>query len=645
MTAATATTAPGGPVGAHASPHARWRPVAHDAVRLSPGGLLGRWQRRNTEATVPHCIEQLETAGNLDNLRRLVGESDAAYRGLHFADSDIYKVLEATGWDAGRPGGRYPREFVDDVAGLLARAQDADGYLNSWFQGVKTEDRFSDLRWGHELYCLGHLVQAAVALHRTTGRDDLLAIADRFLTLVSSVVESGETAGICGHPEIETALVELYRHTGERRHLELAARMIDARGHGRLGHDHFSSSYFQDHQPVRAADEVTGHAVRQLYLLTGVADVYLETGEPELLHAMERQWASMVDGKTHVTGGLGSRHRDESFGDRYELPAERAYAETCAAIASVMWNWRLLLATGHGRYADELERALYNAVAVGVSADGAGFTYSNPLQLRTGHDGSEEDSPSGRLPWFGCACCPPNLARLMASVHDYVVTTSDTELQLHLYAAGEYLLDGGVLHVSTDYPWDGVVTIAPDEGLRTRGLRLRVPGWCSSFSLVVDGAPVLEPLVEDGYVAVGPGPREVTLTLDLPVRTLRPHPRVDALRGCVAYTRGPVVYCLEQADLPGDLVLEDVRVTPGAAAPVAVAGDDVLPVVLAGRGRHRPPPPGPLYSAASSVADSGDDVAEIEFRLVPYFAWGNRGAGAMRVWIPADEDTNDRRNR
>ncbi|TDE03398.1 glycoside hydrolase family 127 protein [Jiangella asiatica] len=636
---ATAATVHG-PVGAHASPYARWRPVPHDAVRLAADGLLGRWQRRNTEATIPHCVAQLEGHGTLDNLRRLVGDTDAPYRGPHFADSDLYKVLEAIGWDAGRPGGEHPRGFVDDAAYLLVRAQDADGYLNSWFQGVKTGERFRDLRWGHELYCLGHLVQAAVALHRTTGRDDFLTVAGRFLRLVEAVVESGETAGICGHPEIETALVELYRLTGDRRHLDLAARMLEARGHGRLGHDHFSSKYFQDHQPVREATEVAGHAVRQLYLLAGVADVYLETGQAELLRSMERLWASVVDGKGHVTGGLGSRHRDESFGDRHELPAERAYAETCAAIASVMWNWRLLLATGHGRYADELERALYNAVAVGVGADGTSFTYSNPLQLRTGHDGSEEDSPSGRLPWFGCACCPPNLARLLASVHDYVATTSPGEIQLHLYAAGRYVLDDVELRVSTGYPWDGAVTIDAGRPLTGRALRLRIPGWCRSYRLSADGVPVRSAVV-DGYATVPAGARTVTLELELPVTTLRAHPHVDALRGCVAYARGPLVYCVEQADLPAGVVLEDVYVDPATPPAADDAGDPLFPVVLAGRARHRPAPPGPLYRPVDG-GDDGDAGREIEFRAVPYFAWGNRGTGAMRVWMPTDDDRRTR---
>ena len=332
------------------------------------------------------------------------------------------------------------------------------------------------------------------------------------------------------------ALVELWRQTGRRRYLDLAATMIERRGHGTLGSGAFGSSYYLDHVPVRGATSVTGHAVRQLYLLCGATDVAIETGDAGLLAAIERLWDDAYRTKTYLTGGHGSRHRDESFGDPYELPPDRAYNETCAAIASVMWNWRLLLATGLRRYADELERALYNAVAVGLSADGTHFFYSNPLQLRAGHDGSSQDSPSGRLPWYDCACCPPNLARLGASLHHYVATGGGSGIQLHLFAAGQISveLDAGPveLEVSTAYPWQGTVRVtvvqspsAPWE------LALRQPGWCQDVSVSgadLDGG-------HDGYLRVrrfwAPGD-EVILGLDMPStpsRLIRPSmPCADA---------------------------------------------------------------------------------------------------------------------
>jgi DUF1680 family protein len=339
-----------------------------------------------------------------------------------FQDSDIYKTLEAAAWELGRAENTEFREFLETTAALLAQAQDEDGYLNSWFQGVKPEQRWQDLRSGHEMYCAGHLIQAAVAAARVAGHTRLLHVARSFADLLVRRFGEGGQAAVCGHPEIETSLVELSRLTGEPAYRQLASRMIEQRGHGLLGDSVFGRNYYQDHLPVREAVEATGHAVRQLYLAAGVTDLYLEEGDASLLRAMETLWRDAFDKKTYLTGGHGSRHRAESFGDAYELPPDRAYAETCAAIASFQWNWRLLLATGQGRYADEMERALYNAIAVAVAHDGRRFFYSNPLQLRPGHDGSTEDAPSERLAWYACACCPPNLARVVASLHDYVAT-------------------------------------------------------------------------------------------------------------------------------------------------------------------------------------------------------------------------------
>jgi DUF1680 family protein len=393
-----------GPATPTASAAAVLRPLGFDAVALDERGLLGTWQVLNRSATIDHCIAKLEPSGNLDNFRRLVGSSTADFRGLWFADSDVYKVLEAIGWETGRAGDAGWGAFVDDTVELLRSAQEPHGYLNSWIQGVHPERRWVTLEHSHELYCLGHLVQAAVAMSRAAGRDDLLTVARDFADLVVREFGDGGGEAIDGHPEAETALVELFRLTGERAYLALATRMVELRGRGLLGHGHFGPQYLQDHAPVRAATEATGHAVRQLYLVAGVTDVYLETGDDTLLAAMQELWRSVYEQKTYVTGAHGSRHRDEAFGDPYELPPDRAYAETCAAVASFMWNWRLLLATGHGRYADEMERVLHNAIAASTAIDGRHFFYSNPLHLRAGHDGSNEDAPSERLSWYACSC-------------------------------------------------------------------------------------------------------------------------------------------------------------------------------------------------------------------------------------------------
>jgi uncharacterized protein len=602
-------------------PANRLRPLGDGPVALAPEGLLGGWQALNRAATIDHCIERLEATGTLDNLRRLRDPSVGEFRGLRFADSDLYKTLEAVGWAGGWSA------WVDEVVALLRDVQDEDGYLNSWIQGVHPDQRWQRLEESHELYCAGHLIQAAVAV----GRDDLLAVARRFADLAVRRCEQRGEPDLDGHPEIELALVALSRHSGDERYLALASAMVERRGHGLLAPQGFGPQYLQDHAPVREATEPVGHAVRQLYLAAGVTDVYLETGDASLLEAMELLWRRMYAEKTYVTGAHGSRHRDEAFGDPYELPPDRAYGETCAAIASFMWNWRLLLATGHGRYADEMERALYNAVAVSTSLDGCHFSYSNPLHLRAGHDGATEDAPSERLPWFACACCPPNVARLVASLHRYVATRDDDGIQLHHFTAGRVESETVALTMTTDYPWDGRLEIAVESPPGEWTLSLRIPAWCETAAVTVDGEPVAATADEAGYVRVRrawSGRTAVVLELPMPVRVIAPHPRIDAVRGCVALARGPLVYCIEQADHPG-VAVEDLRIDP-AAPPAPVAADPVLGVALVGAGAALSGAPDALYAPHGAPVTS----APATLTAIPYFRWANRGPNAMRVWIP-----------
>lgn len=617
-------------------------PLPGRAMTLAGEGHLGAWQALNRDATIPHCTEQLEASGNLDNLRRLTGETEAPFRGFWFQDTDVYKTLEGIAWDQGRPSAPGP-EFLDATVRLLSRVQETDGYIGSWVQGVVPEQRWQHLEFSHEMYNAGHLVQAAVALYRSTGRTDLLEVARRFADLlVETFGEHGREA-VDGHPEVETALVELYRTTGHRAYLDLAQRMVELRGRGLLANlGRFGPAYFQDHAPVREATEATGHAVRQLYLAAGVTDVYLETGDRSLLEAMESLWTSAYLQKTYLTGGHGSRHRDEAFGDPYELPPDRAYAETCAAIAAFHWNWRMLLATGEARYAEEMERGLYNAIAASTSLDGTRFSYSNPLQQRSGHDGSDEDSPSERLSWYACACCPPNLARLVASLHHYVATRDAAGVQLHLLTSGRLDLhrDGASpigLSVVTDYPWNERVLVDVDPTDDEFTLSIRVPAWCHTPTLAVDGTTA-EVTPENGYLRLRrdwhDGAR-LELRLPMDVRLVRAHPHVDAVRGCVALARGPLVYCIEQAD-HADAVLEDLRLDP--ARPPQAQGDTGVPgvpVTLVGPAVLAAPPSAALYAAGHRPVDSGP---ETQLTAIPYFRWANRGANAMRVWIPTVEE-------
>jgi DUF1680 family protein len=374
-----------------------------------------------------------------------------------------------------------------------------------------------------------------------------------------------------------------------------------------------------------------------------MVDVAVEQHDDDLLAAAERIWADLYRTKTHISGAHGSRHRDEAIGDAYELPPDRAYAETCAAIGSFQLAWRLLLATGDAHYADEMETCLYNAIAVSTSCSGTEFFYSNPLQMRSGHDGSQEDAPSRRLPWFSCACCPPNIARLIASVHDYLATTSDEAITLHHYAQGRIDTRVGVapvrIEVVTGYPYEGAIRLrVQSEG--TPALRLRIPPWCNHFRLTING--VAHPIqLKGGYVEITRDwsvPTDLELTLDMPVRTVHPHGRIDALRGTVALMRGPLLFALEQADLPAGLALEDARLV-GTGDAVALAADELSPIAISVTlDRAVPPEDAGLYSPTPWSEPEQQPFAAT---MLPYHRWGNRALGGMRVWLPVSGSRSD----
>jgi uncharacterized protein len=621
--------------------HAVLRPLGGGGVEIA-GGFWAERQRVNREVTIPHGFEQLERAGNFENLRLAAGAGTGTYSGLPlpFLDSDVYKWLEAASWELGRAYSPELEAQAGRAIGLVAAAQAGDGYLDSYYQVLKPDARYVELPMGHELYCAGHLVQAAVAHARVTGRTDLLTIATRVVDSVDRALGPAARAGVCGHPVIEMALVELYRLTGEERHLALAQCFLDRRGYGLLGPGTYGPAYYQDDRPVRESRSVTGHAVRALYLACGVVDAYLETGEWALLDASVAQWEDMVATRTYLTGGVGSRHRDESFGDPYELPADRGYCETCAAIASVMWSWRLLLATGEARYADLMERTLYNGFLSGVGLDGRSFFYVNPLQLRADHQQPWNNRGSAaRAGWYKCACCPPNVMRLLSSLEQYVATASDAGVQLHQYATGRVRTAFGELDVATGYPWSGRVEVTvAGTGSEEWSLSLRVPSWCRGASLTVAGQERRD-LAPGAYAVVARswshGDR-VVLELPVGARLTEPHPRLDAVRGCVAIERGPLVYCLEHADLPAGAGLADVALVAGGELREGFEPDllgGVVAVRAEGVGTTAGEWGGWPYRDVSGAgpARRGDPVTLV---AIPYFAWANRAPGPMRVWIP-----------
>jgi uncharacterized protein len=641
-------TTVGGPVVPTTSAAQTQRPVGAAGARLT-GGLLHEWQRRNAAASMPLALGHLETAGNLDNLRLALRAAEAAqvadadghagstgairprgigpvdplpgleYHGPVFMDSDIYKTLEAIGWELANAPDPVLADFAASVVGLLRQVQRPDGYLDSYIQ-VSGEPRYARLSMSHEMYCAGHFIQAAIALARgdatreTPGRE-AIGIAVR---LADHLVRefAGQHKGLDGHPIIETALVELYRETGTRAYLDLAAQFVEQRGHGNAGDSGMGRRYLQDHLPVREAPTEVGHVVRALYLEAGVTDVAAETGDADLLASSLRRWDDMVAAKTYLTGGNGSRHSDEGFGDRFELPPDRAYNETCAAIASFQWSWRLLLATGDAKYADHMERVLYNGFAASISAEGDRFFYVNPLQRREDH--YEGDDPGRRREWFKCACCPPNLMRLLASLQHYLATTAGDTLSIHQYTGAR--LSGADLDVEmeTSYPWSGEVTLRVSRApAGEREIALRVPDWCADASLTINRSSARTVDSPSGYLRVrrawSPGD-ELTLRLEMTPRWTRPDPRVDAVRGCVAIERGPLVYCFEQADQA--VRLDEIAVTTSVPIEEREAEID-------GVGR--------TVQVAAGAASDGSAVTAV---AIPYFQWDNRGKGMMRVWIP-----------
>ncbi len=607
------------------SQSAKMRPVPIRSVQLKDRF----WQPRLVtlqEVTLPTQYDLMEETGRLDNFRRVAGKVSGPFRGLYFNDSDVYKWAEAAAWSLAVQPNERVRQLLDRVIDEIAAAQDENGYLNTFFSLERKNQRWTNLKDMHELYCAGHLFQAAVAHHRVTGDQRLLRVALRFAEHIAQVFGWGKKEETDGHPEVETALVELFRETGDRRWLELAQFFVDVRGHGKIG----GSPYHQDHQPFRQLSEVTGHAVRALYLNAGAADLYAETGEVALMNALQRMWHNLTQKRMYVTGGCGARYEGEAFGRDYELPNERAYAETCAAIANVLWQWRMFLVTGEPRFLDIMELSLFNGALSGIGLDGKSYFYVNPLANRGGHR---------RQPYFECACCPPNIARLLPMVPSFLYTLSPNEVFVNLYAASEANLRVNSVAVKitqqTDYPWDGEVmlTLLPEKPI-SFALHLRIPHWCPSATVSVNGQRVDEG-VAGTFLTVY---REwqpndtVHLSLAMPAEFLVAHPFVEASVGRVALRRGPIVYCVEQVDNPeGDVWCLAVR-TERPPVPVPMQVADFPIVALQGEGLVTDLSvwQDKLYQPLPFVAAQ---LKLVRFIAIPYFAWANRQPGPMTVWL------------
>ena len=617
------------------SPSALLRPISLDKVVLSDKF----WEpkiRVNREVTIPSQLEHLEKTGRINNFRRASGKIEAEFVGIFFNDSDVYKWAEAAAYSLITHPDKELEEKLDEIIQEIWDAQQTDGYINTYFMFEREKDRFSNLKDMHEMYCAGHLIQAAIAHHRATGRKNFLDIAFHLAECLHHKFGPEKEVGACGHQVAEMALVELYRETGLIRFLELAVCMMNARGlkPGLLGGD----EYHQDHAPFIETTEVVGHAVRQLYYTTGATDILAETGDAGYRYALEQLWDNFTQKRMYITGGAGARYEGEAFGKDYELPNDRAYTETCAAIASVMWNWRMLSVTGESKYADLMETTLYNAVAPGFSLDGKQYFYENPLADRGNHRRSE---------WFGCACCPPNVARTLASLPGLFYSTDDaSNLYVHLYGSNEaqiVLPEGSVmLKQTSDFPWDGKIVIKVSECHGKVGsLKLRIPWWANpkKTKLTIKNSGSISPndviVSEKGYVAV---PIEegavVTLTLPMEIEMDESHPHVLNNRGRAALRRGPILYCIEQEDNP-DADVWDICLPAGISLeakwkPELLGGVMVLQGEAAALDSLHWEDA--LYAPFRAAKESSYYPAYLT--AIPYFAWANRDPGPMQVWIP-----------
>lgn len=633
------------------SPYAMHRAVPVGNVRLRYNVLASRMET-NFRETIPSQYRQLVESGRLRNFERAIGKVDGEFEGRYFNDSDVYKWLEGACWAiVGRPEAETKdlRQMIDSVVGLITAAQRDDGYVNTYFAKERENERWTNLQDKHELYCAGHLIQAAIAHTRVTGSDDLLQVAVRFADHICEVfgpASEGKREQTDGHEEIELALIELYRETGNENYLNQAAFFIDIRGHGTIG----GRDYHQDATPLRQQREMVGHAVRAVYLNAGAADLVAETGDRELYRALQAMMQNMLSRRSYVTGGIGSRYDEESFGEDYELPNNRAYTETCAAIGVVMWMWRMLQlkAVDNTRIPDIMERVIYNAVLPGVSLDGQMYFYQNPLR---------DDGNHRREPWFTTACCPPNIARFLAQLPGYFTTVSshrvgESDSQhdvvwMHLYAEGEItvpLQEGGsvTFSITTRYPWEShvrlEVTDIKDAGDFT--VQLRIPDWATGARGRVNGEGLTDAEMAPGQymtmTRVWMVGDVVELYLPMPVRRIVSHPRVANNTGRVALMRGPLVYCIEAADNPvgdvRDLVLTDATQVIAARRPDLL--DDV--VVLSAHVDCESPAPeweDALYRNLDSLDDDHAGRSEVQITAIPYMVWANRGAGPMTVWL------------
>lgn len=651
-----------------------------------------QWAALNDQvegAAPSFCMHNFKAAGKLNKEKKELGTAfeepvytfrgfealpedpkhlDDKFYGFVFQDSDFYKWIEAVGYSLTQHPDPQLEAIADGAIDIVCAAQQEDGYLDTYYI-LNGKDRiFTNLRDHHELYCLGHLLEGAVAYYQATGKDKLLKAASRYADYVADYFgpEEGKCKGYPGHEIAEMALVRLYETTQDSKYLDLAKYFIDERGKQPYYFDKehpeevkknpngLRYAYNQAHLPVREQDEAVGHAVRAVYLYSGMADIARLTEDDTLFDACKRLWDNMVQKKLYITGGIGGTHMGEAFSFNYDLPNDTAYAETCASIGLVFFARRMLEIYPDVQYADVMEQALYNTVLAGMALDGKSFFYVNPLEVLPEACHKDERKfhvKPVRQKWFGCACCPPNLARTLSSVSSYAFTETEDRLFVHLYIGSELKKNvNGTdvsVHMTSEFPWNGKVTLQADSADTPFTLALRLPGWCTSYQVsllgaahnpisgseAITGLDASEYTIKDGYLYITRKWKESeTLTLDFPmeIQVWNANPNVREDIGRAAVTRGPITYCLEEADNGSDLHLLTLDWNaPAQVRDFTVCGEPVKEILMQGfKEDKEKEAPQRLYRPVQTA-----EKTPVTLRFIPYYTWANRGENEMSVWV------------
>ena len=566
---------------------------------------------KHVSATLPVCIDQIENqTGRIRNFEN-AAKGEGEHSGIFFDDSDVYKALEGMAYSLINNPDPELEKKADEWIDKFAAAQQPDGYINTFYTLTGLDKRWTNMD-KHEMYCAGHMIEAGVAYYQATGKRKLLDLCIRMTDHMMSQFGPGKRHWVPGHEEIELALVKLYQTTQEQKYLDFAYWLLEERGHGHgtMGDEgKWDPVYYQDIVPVRRLTDISGHAVRCMYLYCGMADVAALKNDTGYIAAMDRLWDDVVHRNMYITGGVGSSHDNEGFTEDYDLPNLDAYCETCASVGMVLWNQRMNQLTGDSKYIDVLERSLYNGALAGISLGGDRFFYVNPLESKGDHHRQE---------WYGCACCPSQLSRFLPSIGNYIYASSDDALWVNLYIGNTGQIRIGetdiLLTQETDYPWDGSVklTISTSQPLE-KEIRLRIPNWCKTYDLSINGKRI-NVSEEKGYAVIKDWKSQdvIALDMDMPVEIVAADPHVKENFGKRAIQRGPLVYCMEEIDNP--VYFDQIQLSPSTTFQTAFASD--------------------ILNGIKTIKTNGRAQSAT---FIPYYAWDNRKAGKMRVWIPYNE--------